>query len=85
MIAGDAAAPDKVETISCDDPDQRRLLETQLRVAVNDRVVLPRTREYGSSREWYWEILRMRNSGSETANDIVSHENERLSDRHMRL
>jgi hypothetical protein len=27
----------------------------------------------------------MRNSGSVTANDILSHENELFSDRHMRL
>jgi hypothetical protein len=74
-----------VETISCDDPDQRRLLDTQLSVAANDLFVLPRTRDYGSSREWHWKILRMRNSGSVTANDILSHENELLSDRHMRL
>lgn len=70
----DAADPDKGETVSCDGPEQRRLLETELSVAVNDRFVLPRRRDSGSSREWHWKILRMRNSGRGRADDILSHE-----------
>jgi hypothetical protein len=86
VIVGDAADPDKVETISCDDPGSKAIASvTQLSVAVNDRFILPRTRDYGSSREWHWKILRMRNGRSMTANDILSHEKELLSDRHMRL
>jgi hypothetical protein len=62
------------ETISCDDPEQRRLPETELSVAVNDRFGLPLTRDYESSREWHRKILRMRNSGNGRADDILGHE-----------